>query len=280
MRPLLILGLFGLGLIYTLGWSRLRRLPRTKRSTLAYGWRLGCYWGGLTLIFLSLVSPIDTLGATYFFMHMIQHLLLAMFAPPLLLLGNPMPVMMWGLPMRLRKGFGRILFNKNAPLRKPLTALTNPGIVWFVWVVTLWGWHDADAYSFALRNDFAHDVEHFTFFWTAMFFWWHITGAAPRFHKRLSLLSRFGMAIAAVPPNMVLGVILSFVDQPIYDYYLSVPKLPWLQDTVVDQQIGGVIMWVPGSMMYVIAAIVTMARYLSEQEEQSVEPLRPTVLGM
>jgi cytochrome c oxidase assembly factor CtaG len=270
IRPAILLPLLLIGAAFTRGWLTLRKMSRSRERglALAAGWRLVSYWSGLLLVGIALLSPIDTLSSSLFFMHMVQHLLLAMFAPPLLLIANPMPIIMWGLPLRWRHVLGDVLFNRNALVRPWLTKATQPVIVWFVWVVFLWGWHDSDAYSWALRNDFVHDVEHFTFFWTAMFLWWHTTGAAPRFHKRMGYLPRMGFAIASIPPNMILGVILSFASRPIYAYYEAVPRL-WGIDIVTDQQIGGVIMWVPGSMMYLIAGLIVFARWISQQEAQS-----------
>lgn len=259
--PLLLLGI-----VFTNGWRRLRRLRGDGARPVQLGavWRLVAYWAGLLLIAVSLLSPIDVLSSSLFFMHMIQHLLLAMLAPPLLLIADPMPILMWGLPLGWRRGIGRILFNRNAPVRIALTRFLNPGVTWFVWIVFLWGWHDSNAYSLALRNDVVHDIEHLTFFVTAMFVWWNITGAAPRFNKRLGWPARFGLALAAIPPNMMLGVILSFAARPIYTYYESVPRL-WGIDILTDQQIGGVIMWVPGSMMYLIAALICVARWIDQE---------------
>lgn len=276
------------GTLYSRGWWRLRRRTReTKRPLdrarryrkrgrwrLAVRWRLAAYWGGLVFVALSLLSPIDPLGQQLFMMHMIQHLLLIMIAPPLLLIANPMPFILWGMPDRLRLGSGRFLstlLHKGAPFRRGLLSVTHPGVLWLVWVIALIGWHDPALYNAALRREWVHDLEHWSFFLASMLFWWNVTGAGPRIHKQLSLLGRIVLVIAAVPPNMALGVFLSFAQQPIYTYYESVPRL-WGMSLMTDQQIGGVIMWIPGSMMYFIAAFILIFQYLGGEEQKPAMP--------
>lgn len=263
------------GTLYSRGWWRLRRrtFGHSKRERRANGrfrwrlavrWRLGLYWLGLLFVALALLSPIDALGQQLFMMHMIQHLLLIMFAPPLLLIANPMPFVLWGLPdgARLRVGhFLAWLLRKDAPFRQGLLALTHPAFLWLFWVVALIGWHDPNMYNWALEREWVHDVEHLSFFLSSMLFWWNVTSAGPRIHKRFSLLARIGLLIAAVPPNMLLGVVLSFAAAPVYTYYLNVPRL-WGITLQADQTIGGVIMWIPGSMMYLIAALILIFRLL------------------
>lgn len=275
------------GTLYSRGWVRLRRRSRRARAfdvplpvrvrsrhRLAVRWRLATYWGGLFFAALALLSPIDVLGQQLFFMHMIQHLLLIMFAPPLLLIANPMPFMLWGMPDRLRLAVGRALhavLRKDAPFRKLVMAMTNPGFLWLFWVVALIGWHDPSMYNAALRWEWIHDVEHGTFFLASMLFWWHVTGAGPRIYKQFGLLARTALVLAAVPPNMLLGIVLSFVAEPVYSYYLAVPRL-WGIDIMTDQRLGGVIMWVPGSMMYFIAAFILIGRYLGGETRKPPLP--------
>lgn len=276
------------GILYSRGWTRLRRRTfatrkhsrrrrvHTTRShwRLAVTWRLVTYWVGLLFVALSLLSPIDVLSQQLFFMHMIQHLLLIMFAPPLLLIANPMPFVLWGLPDKARLSVGSFLswlLRKDAPFRNVLMSITHPGSLWLLWVVFLYGWHDPNMYNAALYYEWIHDAEHLSFFLTSMLFWWSITGAGPRVHKRFGMIARIALTITAVPPNAILGIVLAFAPDPVYTYYLSVPRL-WGIDVLTDQQIGGVIMWVPGSMMYFIAAFILIARMVGKEEQKPPLP--------
>ena len=269
-----------LGMLYTVGWWRLRK--RTQRSRhlrrksggneLAARWRLVSYLGGLVIVAVALMSPIDVLGGQLFFMHMIQHLLLIMIAPPLLLIANPMPFILWGLPSNWRRKTGQwiaTLLHGESSFRHGLKAITGAGVIWLLWTISVIGWHDPNMYNAALRSEFVHDLEHLTFFVASMLFWWHITGAGPRIHKQFGLIGRTALVLAAIPPNMALGVVLAFSGGVIYSYYEAVPRL-WGLDPVTDQQIGGVIMWIPGSMMYIIAALVLIAKLLKEEADKPI----------
>jgi putative membrane protein len=271
------------GTLYSRGWWLLRqragagqRYRRAVRSRwrLAVTWRLVAYWAGLFFIALALLSPIDALGQQLFFMHMIQHLLLIMIAPPLLLVANPMPFVLWGLPDGLRRRVGGLFsqaLHRDSAFRRGLRTVTQPGIVWMTWVICLIGWHDPGMYNAALRHEWVHDLEHLTFFIPSMFLWWHLTGAGPRLRKQASLLARIALVISAVPPNMLTGIVLAFAEKGYYSYYEAVPRL-WGIDVLTDQQLGGVIMWVPGSMMYIIAALILIGRFLSQEDRKPQLP--------
>ena len=271
-----IIILLVLGGLYTVGWRRLRKRTRRerrirrgpRRHELAARWRLASYHTGLVFVALALLSPIDALGQQLFFMHMIQHLLLIMFAPPLLLIANPMPFILWGLPAkwRLKVGHGIArLLHREGSLRSWLRMATGAGVVWLLWTIAVIGWHDPAMYNAALRSEFLHDLEHITFFMASMFFWWLVTGAGPHIHKQFGQIGRVVFTLAAVPPNMALGVVLAFTGAVIYSYYEAVPRL-WGIDPVTDQRIGGVIMWIPGSMMFIIAALILIAQMLQEED--------------
>lgn len=268
------------GTLYSRGWWQLRQRSRSQvrryrpsarsRWRLAETWRLVAYWVGLVAIVLALLSPIDALGQQLFFMHMIQHLLLVMIAPPLLMVANPMPFVLWGLPTGLRRRVGGLFsqaLHRESGFRRGLRTVTQPGIIWMIWVISLIGWHDPTMYNAALRYGWVHNVEHLTFFIASMLFWWRLTGAGPRLHKQSGLLGRIGLVLAAVPPNMLTGIVLAFAEQGYYSYYEAVPRL-WGLDVLTDQQIGGVIMWVPGSMMYIVAALILIGRFLSQEERK------------
>jgi cytochrome c oxidase assembly factor CtaG len=279
IEVILVLGLAGA--FYLWGWRRLRALrkgshesegarPAADRGRLATGGRLAAYLGGLVILGLALMSPIDVLASQFFFMHMLQHLLLVMIVPPLLWLASPLPFVMWGLPGRARRQVGELL-RPQSSFRRRLRTLTAPGIAWMLFVAALLGWHDPDAYQAALKDEFVHDLEHLTFFLTAVLFWWHVVYAAPHVHRRLPLGGRIAYLLAAVPPTMAAGAVIAFSGEPIYTYYAAVPRL-WGITVLQDQILGGFIMWVPGSMMYILAALILIARWLQAEEEKPPLP--------
>lgn len=251
------------GTLYSLGWLRLRR----KGVRLAAGWRLASYHGGLALLAIALLSGIDTFQTQLFFIHMIQHLFLFMLAPPLLLIANPMPFIMWALPRPERRQMGRLLTQKSL-FRQVLVAITAPGVVWLVYSINLWLWHDPNPYQAAIENEWLHDIEHLSFFFTGMAFWWHVTDAAPKFHGRRTYTMRMGMLVANYFPNLFLGIGITMAGSLIYTYYEGVPRT-WGIDPLQDQTIGGLIMWIPGGMMYIMALLILLARVISIAEQKA-----------
>jgi cytochrome c oxidase assembly factor CtaG len=266
-RPEIILTL---GLFATAHLAGRWRLKKRGAHALIKPWRTVSYLGGLAVLWVALMSPIDVLSGQFFYMHMIQHLLLVMIAPPLLLIANPMPIMMWGLPRALRTEIGRWL-RPESQVRQVLRAITTPGLVWLYFVAALVGWHEPSAYNLTLVSEFFHDLEHLTFFGTAMLFWWHVIGSAPHIHKKLSPGLRIGYALSVVPASALTGIAISFASEPIYTYYTTVPRLGGMT-VMEDQMLGGVIMWIPGSMMYIVAALILLAYWIRAEERKSAFP--------
>lgn len=279
-RPEVVIVLVGLAVLYLVGWWRLRARTGHSRATgpgswrrLSARWRPISYLAGLAVIGIALLSPIDVLVQQLFFVHMIQHLLLIMIAPPLLLLANPMPFLLWGLPQRLRvrvgRGIGHVI-NKESTSGQLIRKLTAPGVIWLLYVITVFGWHDPDLYNWALESGLAHDLEHLMFFGVGMLFWWHVIGAGPVLHKQFGQFGKIVYVLAAIPPNMILGIFLAFSPEIIYTYYLDVPRVTTMS-VLDDQRLSGVIMWIPGSMMYFIAALVLIAGLLTGEQSKPVQ---------
>jgi cytochrome c oxidase assembly factor CtaG len=270
-----------LGILFVRGWWRLR--VRTRRTGIPTGripadrlgatWRPISYLAGLVVIALALVSPLDVLVQQLFFVHMIQHLLLIMIAPPLLLLPNPMPFLLWGLPDVVRRPVGRALGNvlhKQTVSGGIIRSVTTPGVIYLAFIIVVFGWHDPDLYNAALRSELVHDLEHITFFLAGMLFWWQVIGAGPVIHKQFGQIGRIVFTLAAIPPNMILGIVLAFTPVVIYTFYNDAPRLLNMS-ALTDQQLSGIIMWIPGSMMYLIAALVLIAGLLKREDKKPIK---------
>ena len=257
--------------VYINGFMHIRTLSSRNLSRDAIGlvpyWRLLCYLGGLLCIVLALLSPVEVLSGQLFFMHMIQHMLLVMCAPPLLLVSNPFPILLWGLPSKARKMVAGLFVGKSL-LRKLLKRYAGAGTIWILFVIVYVGWHDPMLYEAALRSKFVHDIEHISFFLVSMLFWWHVTSAAPRVHQNLAYGRRIAYLLVTVPVNMITGVIITFSRQPIYEYYEQIQR-PWSLTVMQDQMLGGIIMWIPGSMMLIVAIIVLIVRMMASEERNT-----------
>ena len=272
IRPEVVLVLFVAATLFSLGWWRLRQVPSAR---FASGWRLAAYLSGLGLLGLALLSPIDTLASYLLSMHMVQHLLLVMLAPVFLLIANPLPFTLWGMPTALRHRVGGLL-SRGTWLRRALVTLTSPGVVWIALVVILVGWHDPRAYDAALRNELVHNLEHLTFFAVAMLFWWHVTGAGPRLHGSVSAGVRIALLLGTIPITMGIGIVIALSTQPIYLNYMTVPRVLGLS-VMEDQRLAGAIMWIPGSMMLILAALILLARLMSAEESKPPVSLNPVI---
>jgi putative membrane protein len=103
-----------------------------------------------------------------------------------------------------------------------------------------------------------------------MLFWWHVIGCAPHIHRRLSPIVRIGYVLSVVPASALTGIAIAFASEPIYRYYTTVPRLGGMT-VMEDQMLGGTIMWIPGSMMYIIAALILIASLIRAEDRK--EPL-------
>jgi len=262
-----------LGTVYLVGWYRLRcRDPRG-----APGWRLAVYLGGLVALCLALLSPIDTLGSLLFVVHMTQHELLTMVAPPLLLLGNPFPTILWGLPSGLRRRTAELL-RPNARTRRALQVLTSMPVAWPLYVATLWGWHAPVAYATSLRDELVHNVQHVSFFVTALLFWWPIVDPAPKLRGHIHHALRLLYVIPAAFQSQALGLIFAFFSSVLYPHYLAVPRL-WGFTPLQDQSAAGLLMMQVEGMIYLAVVLLLVARMFAHdermtrlREQHSVEP--------
>jgi len=247
---------------YLLGLWRLSR--RTKYRVVHLGNSLFFVGGGVVLT-LVLVSPIDVYGGDLFFMHMIQHLSLMMVAAPLLLLAAPMAVFLWAFPRTIRHQLGRI-FTPNGVLRRVLTGVTVPVIAWLFYVAAIWAWHIPTVYDKALEQEWVHISEHLVMFGAAVIFWWPVIGPPP-IRSHLPYPFRFLYLFLALFQNIVLAAILTFADAPVYAHYEDSPE-HWGLGGDVDQQLGGILMWLPGAMMYFTALGILFYLWVSQEERE------------
>ena len=252
-----------LAAVYVVGWVRLHG----RRASAVPVWRLAAYLGGLLAIVLALLSPIGTLGSVLFVMHMSQHELLAMIAPPLLLLGNPLPVVLWGLPAGLRVRVGHLL-EPGGVGRRGLRRATWMPLTWPLYVLTVWLWHLPAAYGASLASSLAHDAQHLSFFVTALLFWWPVIDPAPRLGARIHDAWRVAYVIPAAFQSQVLGLIFAFYPSLIYPQYAAMPRL-WGLTALQDQSTAGVVMMQVDGLVYLAAVLLLVARMLGREERRT-----------
>jgi putative membrane protein len=194
---------------------------------------------------------------------MVQHLLLSLVAAPLLLVSASMPVLLWALPAGERATLGRLV-GQPGPLRSILRWLTHPVVAWSLFVCSQWLWHIPVAYELALEQRWAHYLEHLSFFLTAMLFWWPVIGAPP-LPSPLSYPARLAYGFLAWLPNSFLGAGITLARAPLYAHYVAAAQRHGT-DAVLDQQLAGLIMWIPGDVLFVTILLVLFGALMRNEE--------------
>jgi putative membrane protein len=186
-------------------------------------------------------------------------------AVPLLMLANPMPIMLWSLPDRARIAVGRTLA-PDGWLLSTLKLATRPIVTWWLFVLDLWLWHQPPAYQAALESEAVHYAQHLLFMVTAVLFWWPVIGPAP-LRSRLSYPARMLYVFFTWVPNSVLGAGFTFAPAALITFYEARPR-HWGIDPLIDQQLAGLIMWIPGDMIYAAAMMVLLIAALRQEDRR------------
>lgn len=251
-----------LGLVLVLWAYRRGRAHGPRRQ--ADAWRARCFTGGLAVVVVALVSPLDALSGSLASAHMVQHVLLLLVAAPLLALSSPAAMLLRGTPPALRQATGR--WRRRFGLtRRSLRPLRHPAAVWALHVGTIWFWHASVPYDAALDNHAVHIVEHATFVVTGLLFWRVVIGARGTVTNGLGILLVFTMGMQSV----FLSALLTFASAPWYSGYESTTR-PWNLEPLADQQLAGVIMWIPAGLVYLAAALALLVGWIHATERDTV----------
>jgi cytochrome c oxidase assembly factor CtaG len=243
--PWLWAALGGSAVVYARGWRALaRRDPRRWNAG-----HLASFVLGLAAIFLALGSPIESFAVLLLQVHMLQHLLLLMVAPPLIWLAAPLLPMLRGLPKGMRTVWIAPLVRSPAA-RKGFARLVHPLVAWPLFVATVWLWHTPRGYELALDDAGWHMAEHACFAGAGLLFWYPVVCPYPS-RPQWSRWIVLPYLLLADVQNTVLSAWLAFSSEPIYAHYTQVPRIGgW--SALADQQAAGVLMWVPGSIAFLV----------------------------
>jgi cytochrome c oxidase assembly factor CtaG/polyferredoxin len=245
-------------LAYLRGWRRLARLRPTRFPR----WRLAAFLSGLAALWIALASPLDAFGAWLLSAHMVQHLLLMAVAPPLLLLGAPAAPLLKGLPRGFaREAIGPFLVSPG--VERVGRALTHPVTGLAAMTLAMWGWHVPAAYELALRSPAWHEAEHACFLAAGILFWWPVVLPWPS-RRQWPAWTMPLYLLAGDLANTALAAALTFSDRTLYPTYASAPAL-FARSVLADQAFAGVLMWVPGSLVFLVPAAVIAARLLAPE---------------
>src|ERR1700733_10391712 len=245
-------------ILYTRGWYAIRK----TRPALFPTSRLVTFNLGIATILVSIASPMDGFADALLSAHMVEHLLLMSFVPPLILLGYPQVPLLRGIPhiitVRLLAPFLRMKW-----LRTLGHFLTKPVVAWLAMNLTFLAWHIPSAYDFALEHEHWHEFEHICFLTTSILFWWPLIRPWPTTSRYPGWIMLPYLVLADIV-NTALSAFLAFCDRPVYSYYLREPN-PFHIAPLADQVTGAVIMWIIGSVVFLIPALFITVRLLQQE---------------
>jgi cytochrome c oxidase assembly factor CtaG len=231
----------------------------------------------MTSLFVAIASPLDTFSETLLFMHMAQHFVLMSVAPPLIVMGSPIVPLLRGSPGWVIRKIGGPIFRSSA-LRKVRHRLYGLGVAWLSMNLAYVCWHIPRAYEFALSSEGWHNIEHLCFFLTSTQFWWPIVLPWPS-HRRSESWMLIPYLLTADLVNTAVSAFLCFSGRLLYPSYAIVER-PFGINPLTDQIAAGALMWVCGSIVFLIPATVLTMRGLTSrrlvQPAHSME--RPQVL--
>lgn len=256
LDPPVVVGIFGIGLVYVEAARRLKIGAGFPRS------RERCLLAGLAVVFLALDGPIDAGASGLLSVHMVQHMLLTMVAAPLIVLGAPVTLALRASsPGTRRRILVPILNSRMARI------LANPLVAWSLLFVVLWASHLTSLYEAAMLNRGLHALEHVAYLGTAVLFWWPVVGLDP-IPSRISHPARILYLFLAMPPMAFLGLAIYSSDHLLYPYYATVPGAT-IASALADQHLAGAIMWEGGVFVVVPALALVLLDWMRRDEREA-----------
>lgn len=221
-------------------------------------WRVASFFAGLAVVAFAVLSPLDDLAHAAFSMHMVQHVLLLLVAPPLLMAGSPLLPLLWCLPGKGRRRLGRA-WRRARPLRQVWHVASGPLVVGCIAAVVLWAWHLPSLYQAALVDPWIHGVEHGSLLASSCLLWWLVLQplGRPRLHGGSALLLVFATKVHST----VLAALITFAGEPLYPVY-EAGSVAARGSLLEDQRLAGVIMGWPMALVYVAAAAALFLGWL------------------
>jgi putative membrane protein len=261
-----------ISIVYLRGWLLLRR----SSPGLIAASSLAAFLAGMFSLWVAIGSPLSAFDDASLTAHMIQHILLMLVVPPLVLLGAPALPLLHGFP----QWFVRIVlgaFLRSRTVQAVGKSLVYPLVCWILAAVAMIAWHVPSAFELALRSDFWHDVEHLCFLSTSILFWWPVIQPFPSEARWPRWCIPVYLFLGMFPSSAV-GAFLAFYDQVLYPSYREAPVLS-LNSALADQVFAGSLMWVFGVFVCFLPAVLITLKLLSPQAVQASHsvPLSPEV---
>jgi cytochrome c oxidase assembly factor CtaG len=251
-EPLVFIPLALALLVFLVGVARLNRRSNQKRP------RIWLFVAGWTVLALALVSPLHEAGERSFTMHMIEHELIMLVATLLFAESGAGGILAWGLPRPLRLALGG---NWKGPLQQLWRYLTDPGVATVVQGVVLWVWHAPPLFDRALESDGWHAAQHLCFVAASLLFWCAMLG-----RRRGGYLLSAACLFLTTMVEGALGALMALSQSPWYADYAAMGVTGIGIDPTTDQQLAGLIMWIPGGLLHGGVALLLLYRWLTSAE--------------
>ena len=262
--------------LYAIGGHHLPRAGSVREQR----WRTVSFCAGLAAIVIAVDSPIDELADKLLWVHMVQHILLLLVAPPLLALARPWNRMWHGLPLEWRRWIaGKVARGRGRSALGAVAAVLAGAVAsWLVFNLVFLAWHIPALYDATLRSPPVHALEHAMFFAVGLLFWTRVIDSSP-WRSRLPATARAAYLGLAMVAGWILAVVLATAPSPVYEPYAAEATRPGGLTALGDQQLAAGVMWVPGSIAFTIAFIVFLYRWLGP-EPPGQAAARPARLGV
>ncbi len=272
-RLLATVGIFLVGLVYVRGWRRLQAFhkgPPPKEAP-ASARSLKFFMAGLALLAVAFISPLGYLSTQYFSARIIQHMLLVASTPSLLMFANPVPALIHGLPERGRAMILAARRPDDHPGvgRRFLRWATAPSVTLLTYLSICWFWYDPHIHAWTLRYGIVHAVELLSLLGISLLNWWHITAAWPQTHGRMTPILRVLYTFISIWPIKIIGLILLFITDSIYDYPATF-RFTGLQ--IDDYIFGSMIAWIVSGLAYAVATIGLVNELLDREVDKPALP--------
>jgi cytochrome c oxidase assembly factor CtaG len=234
-----------------------RLLGRAGKSRAALRRRAWLFGAGWLVLAGATLSPLHEAGSRSFSLHMIEHELIMLAAAPMLALSRPLATMIWAFPAGLRRMLGRM--TRAGAVRGPWLLLSAPVAATAVQLAAMWAWHSPGLFERALRSEAWHAAQHVSFLAAALLFWWAVARREGRDERAgLAALCLFLTSLG----GGALGAAMTFSASPWYGDYATMGMTPWGLTPEEDQQLAGLLMWIPGGMVHAGAALLMLMRVL------------------
>jgi len=252
-------GLIGLAAAIYL-WAA-RRVDREHPGNPHPRHRMAFFIGGLFVIGVALLSPIEAYEGSLFSVHMVQHMLLQLVAAPLLLAGGPITLALRASSPSVRRRLLAILQSRI------VHAVSFPLVAWLLFAAVNWGWHFSTLYDDALENLALHYFQHASLLGAALLFWWPAIGVDPS-PWRLPHPLRLFYLFLAMPQNSFLGIAIMEAPRVLYPHYVTNLR-DWGMSPLEDQQLGGVIMWTVGDLAFLVGMAVVVWIWVRHEDRRT-----------